>query len=160
MTARAGIGFDVHPLVPGRPLILGGVQVPYHLGLSGHSDGDVLVHAIMDAILGAANLGDKGTLFPSDDPNYKDASSLLLLSQVVKLTFDAGWRILNIDATMLAQRPVLRPFIDNMKHNISTTLSTQVDRVSIKATTTDHLGFIGREEGMAAYAVALLEEAE
>ena len=160
MAARAGIGFDAHPLVLGRPLILGGVQVPYHLGLSGHSDGDVLVHAIMDAVLGAGNLGDKGTHFPSDDPQYKDVSSLILLSKVAQLTHDAGWRILNIDATMLAQQPVLRPFIDSMRHNISTNLSTHIDRVSIKATTTDHLGFVGREEGMAAYAVALLEEAE
>ncbi len=158
MTSRVGIGFDAHPLTEGRLLVLGGVEVPFHKGLSGHSDGDVLVHAIMDAMLGAAGLGDKGVHFPSGDPRYKDVSSLLLLSTVSELTRGNGWRIVNIDATMLAQRPVLGPYVKNMKEKIGTALSVPESHVSIKATTTDYLGFVGREEGMAAYAVALLEE--
>lgn len=158
MASRVGIGFDAHPLKEGRPLVLGGVEVPFHKGLSGHSDGDVLVHAIMDAMLGAAGLGDKGVHFPSGDPRYEGISSLILLSTVSELTRGDGWRTVNIDATMLAQRPVLGPHIKNMKEKIGAALSLPEDRVSIKATTTDHLGFVGREEGMAAYAVALLEE--
>jgi 2-C-methyl-D-erythritol 2,4-cyclodiphosphate synthase len=135
------------------------VKVPFHLGLSGHSDGDVLVHAIMDALLGAAALGDKGTHFPSSDPRYLGASSLDLLSQVAQLLRRQRWRIMNVDATMLAQRPKLAPFIDTMRENVGGAISLPHSHVSIKATTTDHLGFVGREEGMAAYAVALLEEA-
>ena len=158
MASRVGIGFDAHPLTEGRLLVLGGVEVPFHKGLSGHSDGDVLVHAIMDAMLGAAGLGDKGVHFPSSDPRYKGVSSLLLLSRVSELTRGDGWRTANIDATMLAQRPVLGPYIKNMKEKIGAALSVPESHVSIKATTTDHLGFVGREEGMAAYAVALLEE--
>ena len=158
MASRVGIGFDAHPLTEGRLLVLGGVEVPFHKGLSGHSDGDVLVHAIMDAMLGAAGLGDKGVHFPSSDPRYKGVSSLLLLSRVSELTRGDGWRTVNIDATMLAQRPVLGPYIKNMKEKIGAALSVPESHVSIKATTTDHLGFVGREEGMAAYAVALLEE--
>ena len=158
MASRVGIGFDAHPLVPGRPLVLGGVEIPFHKGLAGHSDGDVLVHGIMDALLGAGGLGDKGAHFPSSDPRYRDASSLSLLSQVRGLLQKAGWRIANIDATMLAQSPVLGPFFKGMKIKIGTTLSIPESIVSIKATTTDRLGFVGREEGMAAYAVALLEE--
>ena len=157
MTSRVGIGFDAHPLVQDRALVLGGVDVPFHKGLAGHSDGDVLVHAIMDALLGAAGLGDKGLHFPSTDPAYKDASSLMLLSKVADLVSGDGWSISNIDATMLAQRPVLGPFLDNMKKSIGEALSVPASSVGIKATTTDHLGFVGREEGMAAYAVALLE---
>ena len=157
MADRVGIGFDAHPLVPGRRLVLGGLEVPFHKGLEGHSDGDVLVHAIMDALLGAAGLGDKGAHFPSGDPSYKDVSSLILLSKVCDLIGTAGWRIVNVDATMLAQRPVLGPLMEGMKQKIGTALSTSESSVSIKATTTDHLGFVGREEGMAAYAVALLE---
>ena len=229
------MGFDAHPLVENRPLVLGGVEVPSGKGLAGHSDGDVLVHAIMDALLGAAGLGDKGSHFPSSDPSYKDISSLVLLSRVAELirgdppaSGEAGpfhchpersegskvpadrgpilactaliptfvsrhfrflaplrsvrndtrrvvdspgvenqkappgrgkaWRIVNIDATMLAQRPMLGPFIKGMKDKISAALSISEGSVSIKATTTDHLGFVGREEGIAAYAVALVEE--
>ena len=169
MTSRVGIGFDAHPLVEGRPLILGGVEVPFHKGLAGHSDGDVLVHAIMDALLGAAGLGDKGTHFPSSDPRYGGVSSLSLLSAVAELLSKRadgpglpnsnGWRVVNLDATILAQNPALSPSIKNMKHNIGACLSIPETSVSIKAATTDYLGFVGREEGMAAYAVALLEEA-
>ena len=160
MGNRVGIGFDAHPLVEGRPLVLGGVQVPHGRGLSGHSDGDVLCHAIMDALLGASNLGDKGTHFPSSDPGLEGVSSLLLLSQVLALMKQNGWQIANIDATILAQQPKLAPYIPAMKSNIEATLElSQEGVVSIKATTTDYLGFAGREEGIAAQAVALLEEA-
>ena len=158
MSGRVGIGFDAHPLVEGRPLVLGGVEVPFHRGLSGHSDGDVLVHAVMDAVLGAGGLGDKGTHFPSSDDRFKDVSSLLLLSRVAELARDGGWRIVNVDATMLAQKPVLAPYIEDMRLKISAAAKISTGSVSIKATTTDYLGFVGREEGMAAYAVALLEE--
>ena len=153
---RVGIGFDVHPLVPGRRLVLGGVEVPHHTGLAGHSDGDVLVHAIMDALLGAAGLGDKGTHFPSSDPKYADISSLILLSTVADLVHAAGWRISNVDATMLAQMPRLAPFVKYMRAQVGEALSIPSDRVGIKVTTTDFLGFVGREEGIAAYAVASL----
>ena len=153
---RVGIGFDAHPLAPNRRLVLGGVSVPYHLGLAGHSDGDVLVHAVMDALLGAAALGDKGSHFPSDDPQYKDISSLLLLSTVADLVRSAGWRINNVDATMLAQKPRLGPFLEAMRGEMGAALDASPDRIGIKVTTTDHLGFIGREEGIAAMAVASL----
>lgn len=156
MDFRVGIGFDAHALAAGRPLVLGGVTVPYHLGLAGHSDGDVLVHAIMDALLGAAGLGDKGVHFPSSDPQYKDISSLLLLSKVADLLSANRWHISNIDATMLAQKPRLGPFIQTMREKTSTALSIPAHLVSIKATTTDYLGFTGREEGIAACAVASL----
>ncbi len=153
---RVGVGFDAHPLVPGRRLVLGGVHVPHHMGLSGHSDGDVLVHAIMDALLGAAGLGDKGTHFPSGDPQYEDISSLLLLSTVAGLVGDAGWRISNVDATMLAQNPRLAQLIEAMREQVSAALAITVARVGIKVTTTDYLGFVGREEGIGACAVASL----
>ena len=155
---RIGLGFDAHPLVEGRRLVLGGVSVPFHRGLSGHSDGDVLTHAIMDALLGGAGLGDKGLLFPSDDPQYKDISSLLLLSKVAKLLKDNGWQVSNLDATIVAQRPRLGPFFSEMRHNLSATLGVKEEAVSIKATTTDGMGFTGRGEGIAALAVALLEK--
>ena len=151
---RVGIGFDAHPLVSGRRLVLGGVHVPHERGLAGHSDGDVLVHAIMDALLGAAGLGDKGVLFPSGDARYKDVSSLLLLSAVRDLVHSGGWRISNVDATMLAQKPRLGPFVDAMREQTASALSIAAPRVGIKATTTDYLGFVGREEGIAACAVA------
>lgn len=160
MASRVGLGFDAHALAEGRPLVLGGVEVPFDRGLAAHSDGDVLVHAIMDAILGAAGLGDKGAHFPSSDPQYTNISSLLLLSQVAELSRRAGWRIVYVDATMLAQRPSLGPFIGRMKEGLGASLSIPDSSVSIKVTTTDHLGFVGREEGMAAYAVALLEESQ
>jgi 2-C-methyl-D-erythritol 2,4-cyclodiphosphate synthase len=153
---RVGIGFDSHPLVSGRRLVLGGVHIPHHLGLAGHSDGDVLVHAMMDALLGAAGLGDKGSQFPSTNPRYKDISSLLLLSTVAELVRADGWRISNVDATILAQKPRLGTFVQTMREQASTALSIPPARVGIKATTTDYLGFIGREEGIAACAVASL----
>ena len=157
MTFRVGLGFDAHPLVEGKPLVLGGVEVPHHKGLSGHSDGDVAAHALLDALLGAANLGDKGSLFPSTDPLLEGISSLILLERTASLLAQNGWRIVNLDATILAQRPHLSPFIDRMRSNIATSLSLEPEAVSLKATTTDHLGFTGREEGMAAYAVTLIE---
>ena len=156
MDFRVGIGFDTHPLAPDRRLVLGGVEVPFHLGLLGHSDGDVLVHAIMDALLGAAALGDKGAHFPSSDPQYKDISSLVLLTRVAELVQDAGWRISNVDATMLAQNPRLGPYLEAMRAQVGLALSTPPGRIGIKVTTTDFLGFVGREEGMAACAVASL----
>ena len=153
---RVGIGFDAHRLEPGRALVLGGVHIPYHLGLAGHSDGDVLVHAIMDALLGAAGLGDKGSQFPANDPKYKDISSLLLLSTVADLVRSGGWRLSNVDATMLAQNPRLGPFLSTMREQVASALATSPDRIGIKVTTTDLLGFVGREEGIAACAVASL----
>ena len=136
--------------------MLGGVTVPHNMGLSGHSDGDVLIHAMMDALLGAAALGDKGAHFPSSDPQYKDISSLILLSSVGDLVRGVGWRISNVDATMLAQNPRLAPFVESMREQSGNALSIPVQRIGIKVTTTDHLGFVGREEGIAAYAVASL----
>ena len=153
---RVGIGFDSHPLVQGRQLVLGGVEIPSDRGLAGHSDGDVLIHALLDALLGAANLGDKGTHFPSSDPQYRDISSLLLLERVAALLAAAGWRVSNVDATMLAQTPRLGPFIPAMKERTAAALSIPPGRVSIKATTTDYLGFVGRAEGIAAVAVAAI----
>ena len=157
--SRSGIGFDSHPLAEGRKLVLGGVTIPHGKGLSGHSDGDVLVHAIMDALLGAANLGDKGLHFPSSDPQYKDISSLILLERVGVLVAQAGWRLSNVDATILAQNPKLSPFNAEMRENVAGSLSVSPDRVSVKVTTTDYLGFVGREEGIAAMAVVSLMSA-
>ena len=153
---RVGIGFDAHGLAAGRQLVLGGVVIPHSLGLAGHSDGDVLVHAMMDALLGAAGLGDKGAYFPSDDPKYENISSLILLSKVAEVVADNGWRISNLDATIVAQRPRLAPFIPAMKDKTGTGLALPPYLINIKATTTDYLGFTGREEGIAACAVASL----
>jgi 2-C-methyl-D-erythritol 2,4-cyclodiphosphate synthase len=155
---RAGIGYDVHKLVTGRRLILGGVEIPFAKGLSGHSDADVLTHAIMDALLGAAGLRDIGSQFPPDDPKYKDISSLLLLDEVNKLVWDKGFIVVNIDAVIVAQQPKISPFIDDMRRLISRRLGINLEQLMVKATTTDGLGFAGRGEGMAAYAVALVEE--
>ena len=153
---RTGIGFDSHALGPDRRLVLGGVEVPHAQGLVGHSDGDVLVHAIMDALLGAANLGDKGQHFPSSDDRYRDISSLLLLENVRVQLESHRWRIANVDATMLAQRPRLGPFIPEMRTRTAAALQVSEERLSIKVTTTDYLGFVGREEGIAAVAVGLI----
>ena len=153
---RVGIGFDAHPLVPDRKLILGGIHIPHELGLAGHSDGDVLAHAMMDALLGAAGLADKGAQFPSSDPQYEDISSLLLLSAVADLVRDGGWRISNVDATMLAQKPRLGPFVESMREHTGSALSLSPALIGIKITTTDYMGFVGREEGIAACAVASL----
>lgn len=155
---RAGIGYDVHKLVTGRRLILGGVEVSFDKGLSGHSDADVLTHAIMDALLGAAGLRDIGNQFPSEDTKYKDISSLVLLDEVNKLVWDKGFVVVNIDAVIVAQQPELSPYVEDMRRLISRRLGLNLEQVMVKATTTDGLGFAGRGEGMAAYAVALVEE--
>ena len=158
MDFRVGIGFDAHGLAAGRRLVLGGVEIPHDRGLVGHSDGDALTHAIMDALLGAAGLGDKGVHFPSSDPQYKDISSLVLLSRVADLVASRGWRIAYVDATMLSQKPRLVPFIQAMREKTGAALAISPELVSVKVTTTDYLGFIGREEGIAACAVAALVE--
>lgn len=154
---RIGHGYDVHRLVPDRALILGGVEIPHELGLLGHSDADVLVHAVMDALLGAAALGDIGKLFPDTDPQYKGISSLLLLERVQKHIAGKGYEIENIDVTMIAQRPKLAPHIPNMRENLARVLRLSEDQINIKATTEEKLGFSGREEGMACHAVCLLK---
>lgn len=153
---RIGHGYDVHKLVEGRDLILGGVRIPHRLGLLGHSDADVLLHAISDALLGALALGDIGKHFPDTDPAYKGADSLELLRHVVKLVGDEGYTLGNLDATVLAQQPKLRPHIDAMRANIADVCGVDISRISVKATTEEHLGFTGREEGIAAHCVALL----
>lgn len=155
---RAGIGYDAHRLVEGRPLILGGVRVPFHKGLLGHSDGDALVHAIIDALLGAAHMGDMGSHFPSSNPSYKDADSGVLLERVAELLRGGGWMVVNVDATMVAERPVLAPYIDAMRQELARRLGVDRDLITIKAKTNDGLGFLGAGEGMAAWAVALLQE--
>ena len=155
---RIGHGYDVHRLTEGRGLILGGVEVPYEKGLDGHSDADVLLHAVMDALLGAAALGDIGKLFPDTDEAYRGASSLTLLREVGKRLTAAGYRVVNIDATVLAQRPKLAPYRERMRENIALALGIDVLQVSVKATTEEGLGFTGSGEGMAAHAAALLEK--
>ena len=154
---RVGIGYDAHRLSESHALVLGGVEIPFEQGLKGWSDADVVVHAIIDALLGAAALGDIGSHFPANDPAYEGISSIALLSRVSSLLRAQGWRIGNIDATIVAQRPLLHPFVDQMRQNISQALSISKSQVGIKATTTEGLGFTGREEGIAAYAVALVE---
>ena len=154
---RVGMGIDVHALVEGRPLILGGVTVPHSLGLSGHSDGDALTHAVVDALLGAAGMGDIGGRFPSSDNAYKDADSLTFLSAIAPELAEAGWSIENVDATIIAQRPALSPFVKEMAANMARALAIDADQINVKATTSDRLGIAGREEGIAAFAVALLE---
>jgi 2-C-methyl-D-erythritol 2,4-cyclodiphosphate synthase len=156
---RVGIGYDAHQITKGRLLILGGVEIPFDKGLEGWSDADVLVHAIMDALLGAAALGDIGSRFPPNDPAFKGISSITLLDSVGGLLRAQGWRVGNIDATIIAERPFLQPFITQMKQNISRALSISDSQVGIKATTNEGMGFTGREEGIAAYAVALLGKA-
>jgi 2-C-methyl-D-erythritol 2,4-cyclodiphosphate synthase len=155
---RIGHGYDVHKLVPDRDLILGGVKIPYHVGLLGHSDADVLLHAVSDALLGAAGLGDIGRHFPDTDPKYKGADSLKLLEIVGQKVTAAGYRISNIDVTMIAQKPKLKDHIETMKGNIAGALKLDVSRVNVKATTEEYLGFTGAEQGMACHAVCLLEE--
>lgn len=153
---RIGHGFDVHKLVEGRDLILGGVKIPYEKGLLGHSDADVLVHAIMDSILGAMALGDIGKHFPDTDNEYKDISSLELLKRVYRLMVDKGYRIGNIDATIIAQEPKLAPYIEEMKSNICQVLNMDIEDINVKATTTEWLGFEGRKEGISSHSVCLL----
>jgi len=158
VTMRIGHGYDVHRLVPGRKLILGGVEIPHETGLLGHSDADVLLHAICDAILGAIGEGDIGRHFPDSDPAYKGASSIKLLQKVMLLAKGKGYKVGNVDATIVAQRPKLAPFIAAMVVNISAALGSGTDRVNVKATTTEELGFAGRAEGIAAYSVVILEQ--
>ena len=150
---RVGLGYDVHKLVEGRDLIIGGVKVPHTLGLLGHSDADVLVHAIMDALLGAAALGDIGKHFPDTDPTYKGADSMKLMAHVKELLDEKGYVIENVDATIIAQKPKLRPYIEEMEANIAKVLGIEIDQINVKATTEERLGFTGREEGMAAQAI-------
>ena len=155
---RIGHGYDVHRLVSGRDLILGGVKIPYGLGLEGHSDADVLLHAVMDALLGAAALRDIGYHFPDTDPAYKGADSMKLLEAVGQKLTATGYRVGNIDVTMIAQKPKLKDYIPQMTRNIARTLEIPVERVNVKATTEEHLGFTGSGEGMCCHAVCLLEE--
>lgn len=157
---RVGTGFDVHRLVPGRALMLGGLQVPAPLGLEGHSDGDCVVHAICDALLGAAAMGDMGDLFPSSDPRWKDAASLRFLAEVRRLLEAARFAIGNVDVTVIAQVPVLAPHLPGMRERLSECLGLDPSRVSVKAKSTDGLGAVGRGEGIAAQATALIEELE
>jgi len=151
---HVGIGYDVHPLVSGRQLILGGVTIPHHKGLDGHSDADVLMHAICDAILGALGEGDIGTFFPSSDPRWKDAPSKIFLQEAARQVRFHNGRIINVDATLIAQQPKVMPHVEAMKHNLADALGIDRKTIGLKATTNEHLGFIGREEGIAALAVA------
>lgn len=155
---RVGFGYDSHRLVEGRPLMLGGLHVPHTLGSSGHSDADVLLHALCDALLGALAMGDIGSHFPDTDPAYKDADSRELLAAVVALIQGKGWTVGNVDCTVVLERPKLRPHIDTMRRIIAELLGLAQDAVSVKATTNEKMGFAGREEGVCAYAVALLEK--
>ena len=154
---RVGFGFDVHPLLENVPFTLGGVVIPHHKGAMGHSDADVLVHAICDALLGAANLGDIGMHFPDTDPAFKGIDSTILLQKVVQLISQKAYRIVNIDTTVCLQQPKIRPYIPQMQETLAQAMSIPADLISIKATTTEKLGFIGREEGVSAYAMVLLE---
>ncbi len=153
---RVGFGYDVHRLETGRKLILCGVDIPYKKGLLGHSDADVMIHALIDALLGASSLGDIGRLFPDTDPTYKDISSLILLSNVLEILKEQRWQIVNIDLTLVAQAPKVSPYIEKMRENISNTCNIDISQVSIKATTTEGLGIIGEGKAMAAYAVCLI----
>ena len=154
---RIGHGYDVHRLVPDRKLILGGVEIPHETGLLGHSDADVLVHAVMDALLGAAAMGDIGKLFPDNDPAYKGADSMRLAEEVVAKITEAGWRVGNVDVTVIAQAPKLAPHIAQMRTNLAAVLQVDLSQVNVKATTEEKLGFTGEKLGIAAHAVCLLE---
>ena len=158
MNLRIGNGYDIHKLGPERPLILGGIKIDHEMGLIGHSDADVLTHAIMDAMLGALSLRDIGYYFPPSDPQWAGADSIDLLKRVNDLVKSACWRISNIDSVVVAERPKLKPHIEKMRSRLATTLELEADQVSIKATTNEKLGPVGREEGIAAYAVVLLEK--
>ncbi len=156
MNIRIGNGYDIHQLVADRSLILGGVNIPHRLGLLGHSDADVLTHAIMDALLGALGLGDIGHYFPPNDPQWKGANSIMLLEQVLSIIQSQGWRIGNIDSTIVAEQPKLKPHLKSMRSSLAKTMALDLEQVSIKATTNEKLGPVGREEGICAYAVVLL----
>lgn len=155
---RIGTGFDVHKLVENRKLIMCGVEIPYKLGLLGHSDADVALHALMDAMLGALAIGDIGAHFPDNDGKFKDISSLVLLRETAKLIDQKNYRLANADITIIAQRPKFRPYIEEMRRNIANTINIPVEQISVKATTTEELGFAGRGEGIAAEAVVLLQK--
>ena len=157
MTTRSGIGFDVHPLVEGRALVLGGVDIPFERGLAGHSDGDALTHAVIDAMLGAAALGDIGTHFPPSDERYRGIASVDLLAQTLMLLEDNRWRVTFVDATILAERPILKPYMSSIRQSLARALRLATDSVSVKATTTDGLGAIGRGEGIGSLAIATIE---
>ncbi len=154
---RVGHGYDVHRLVTGRRLVLGGVEIPHELGLDGHSDADVLIHAVMDALIGAVALGDIGKHFPDTDERYRGISSMHLLSKVHALLMELGASVVNVDATLVIQKPKIAPYIEGMRKNIAFALGVDIGAVNVKATTEEHLGFTGREEGVAAHAVVLIE---
>ena len=158
MDFRVGNGYDVHQLAPGLPLVLGGVQVPHTKGCIAHSDGDVLIHALCDALLGALALGDIGQHFPDSSDEYAGIDSTILLRRVVAMIRERGWEIVNVDNTLLAQKPKIAPFVSRMRQTLAEVMGISVDRVAVKATTTEHLGFVGREEGIAAYATCLLQK--
>ena len=155
---RIGHGYDVHKLVEGRELIVGGVHIPYEKGLLGHSDADVLLHAVSDALLGAAAMGDIGGMFPDNDPEYLGADSLVLLRQVFQRLRDNGYSVINVDCTVIAQKPKMKPYIPEMRMNIAAALSTDVENISVKATTEEKMGFTGRGEGISAHCVCLIDK--
>lgn len=156
---RIGHGYDVHKLVEGRDLIIGGVKIEYEKGLLGHSDADVLLHAVSDSLLGAAAFGDIGGMFPDNDPKFLNADSLVLLKEVYKRLEGAGYYVVNIDATVIAQRPKMKPYIPEMRKNIASALATDIDNISVKATTEEEMGFTGRGEGISAHCVCLIDKA-
>ena len=155
---RIGHGYDVHKLVEGRDLIVGGVKIPYEKGLLGHSDADVLLHAVSDSLLGAAAMGDIGGMFPDNDPQFLDADSLVLLRRVFERLRESGYKVINVDATIIAQRPKMKPYIPEMRMNIGAALSTSIDNISVKATTEEEMGFTGRGEGISAHCVCLIDK--
>ena len=156
MNIRIGNGYDIHKLVNNKPLILGGIEIPHSMGLLGHSDADVLTHAIMDALLGALSLGDIGHYFPPSDPQWKGANSMMLMERVIKIVRSQGWNIGNIDSTVVAEQPKLKPHLKSMRNAIAKILNIDAEQISIKATTNERLGPVGREKGICAYAVVLL----
>ena len=155
---RIGIGYDIHKLVEGRDLIIGGIKITHEKGLLGHSDADVLLHAVSDALLGAAAMGDIGGMFPDNDPEYLGADSLVLLRQVFQRLRDSGYSVINIDCTVIAQKPKMKPYIPEMRMNIAAALSTDVENISVKATTEEKMGFTGRGEGISAHCVCLIDK--
>lgn len=155
---RIGHGYDVHKLVEGRDLIVGGVKIPYEKGLLGHSDADVLLHAVSDSLLGAAAMGDIGGMFPDNDPQFLDADSLVLLRRVFERLRESGYKVINVDATIIAQKPKMKPYIPEMRMNIAAALSTSIDNISVKATTEEEMGFTGRGEGISAHCVCLIDK--
>jgi 2-C-methyl-D-erythritol 2,4-cyclodiphosphate synthase len=157
---RIGVGHDLHPLAAGRALVLGGVDVPFLRGLQGHSDGDVLTHAVMDALIGAAGRGDIGQWFPDSDERYRGANSLDLLRRVISELATSGWRVGNVDASVVAQRPRLAPFVEQMRRNLAQAMEVEIDAVNVKATSPEYVGSLGREDAIAAFATALIERAD